>query len=97
VAYLAILRRKMGTQLGLRELVTPLLKLLAAAVPAAALAVVVCRAGDWDRGPASLTNWLLLLAAGIASGLLYVAAAWALDVKELKALLRRLWRTQLNR
>jgi putative peptidoglycan lipid II flippase len=97
VAYLAILRRKMGTQLGLRELVAPLLKLLAAAVPAAALAVLICHAGDWDRGPASLANWLLLLAAGIAAGLVYVAVAWALDVKELRALLRRVWRTRQNR
>jgi putative peptidoglycan lipid II flippase len=90
VAYLAILRRKMGTRLGLRALVAPLLKLLAAAVPAATLAVFICRAGTWDLGPASLANWILLVAAGVAAGVTYVGVAWVLDVKELRALLRRI-------
>jgi putative peptidoglycan lipid II flippase len=90
VVYLAILRRKMGTRLGLRPLVVPLLKLLAAAVPAAALAVVICQAGAWDRGPASLANWALLVAAGIAAGVVYVGLAWVLEVKELRALIRRI-------
>jgi putative peptidoglycan lipid II flippase len=90
VVYLVILRRKMGTRLGLRDLVVPLLKLLAAAVPAAALAVAICRAGTWERGPASIVNWVLLVAAGIAGGVTYVGVAWALDVKELRALLRRI-------
>jgi len=89
-AYLAILRGKMGRRLGLGGLVVPLLKLLAAAVPAAVMAVVICGAGEWDRGPASLTNWALLVAAGIAAGVVYLGVAWILDVKELRALLRRI-------
>jgi putative peptidoglycan lipid II flippase len=92
VAYVMILRRKTGTRLGLRALVLPLLKLLAAAVPAAALAVLICRGGAWDRGPASVTNWVLLPVAGIVAGLTYVAVAWLLDVKELQALIRRIRR-----
>jgi putative peptidoglycan lipid II flippase len=90
VAYLAILRQKTGTRLGLRDLVAPLLKLLAAAVPAAAVAMVICRAGRWGQGPASLANWVLLALAGIAAALAYVGLAWALDVRELRALLRRI-------
>ena len=35
--------------------------------------------------------WLgILVAAGIAAGVVYVGLAWALDVKELRALLRRI-------
>jgi hypothetical protein len=90
VAYLTILRRRMGARLGLQELAVPLLKLLAAAIPAAALAVVICSAGAWDRGPASLANWVLLLLAGIAAGAAYLGIAWSLDVKALRALLRRI-------
>jgi putative peptidoglycan lipid II flippase len=96
VVYLAILRRKMDTSLRLRGLVVPLLKLLAAAIAAAVLATVICRAGEWARGPASVLNWVLLLVAGLASGVLYVGVAWALDVTELRALLRRIG-TRLRR
>jgi putative peptidoglycan lipid II flippase len=94
VFYLVILRRKMGTRLGLRELVVPLLKLFAATVPAAALAVAICGPGRWDRGPASLTNWVLLVLAGIAAAATYLGLAWALDVRELRALLRRIRRSR---
>jgi hypothetical protein len=80
----------MGMHLGLRALVGPFLKLLAAAIPAAALAVVICRNGAWERGPASLANWILLVVAGIAAGVAYVGVAWLLDVKALRALLRRI-------
>jgi putative peptidoglycan lipid II flippase len=92
LVYLMILRRKMGTRLGLRALVVPLLKLLAASVPAAALAVLICRAGAWDRGPASVANWILLLVAGLVAGVTYVGVAWFLDVEELRALVRRIRR-----
>jgi putative peptidoglycan lipid II flippase len=94
VFYLAILRRKMGTRLGLRELVVPLLKLFAATVPAAALAVAICGPGRWDRGPASLTNWALLVLAGIGAAATYLVLAWVLDVRELRALLRRIRRSR---
>jgi putative peptidoglycan lipid II flippase len=90
LVYLMILRRKMGTRLGLRALVVPLLKLLAAAIPAAALAVLICRAGAWDRGPASVANWILLLVAGLVAGATYVGVAWFLDIEELRALVRRI-------
>ena len=89
LAYLAILRRTMGTRLGLPGLVTPLLKMALAAVPASLLAVLICGAGEWDRGPASLVNWVVLAAAGLAAGGAYLASAWVLDVKVLRTLLSR--------
>ncbi len=87
--YLLILRRKMGTGLGLRDLGGPLLKMLTAAVPAALLALAVCEAGEWEKGPASLLNWALLGAGGLAAGAVYVGVAWALGVRELRTWLGR--------
>jgi putative peptidoglycan lipid II flippase len=89
LAYLAILRRKMGERLGLGGLVPPLLRLLVASVPAALAAVAVSSFGDWDRGPASLANWTLLLAAGLVAGGVYLGAAWLLDAEGLRTMLHR--------
>ena len=87
--YLLLLRRRMGTTLGLREVGGPLLGMLAAAVPAAFLAFLISKAGEWERGPASLRNWALLVAAGASAAVVYVALGWALGVRELRAWLRR--------
>jgi putative peptidoglycan lipid II flippase len=89
VLYLAILRRRMGTRLGLGPLTLPLLKMLAASVPAATAAWAVCTAGDWGRGAASLLNWSLLAAAGVVAGGIYVASAWLMGVAPPTALIRR--------
>jgi len=89
VLYLLILRRKTATQLGLRDLGVPLLKMLAASVPAALVAYAICQAGEWEKGPASLLNWALLAVAGLAAGLVYIGVAWALRVRELRSWLGR--------
>jgi len=89
LAYVVILRRKMGTRLGLRALVAPVSKLVVASVPAVLLAVVICGAGRWEEGPASLLNWALLAASGIVAAVVYLGVAWVLNVKELRRLLRR--------
>ena len=89
LACFVILRRTMGTQLGLHELVTPVLKMALAAVPASLLAALICGAGEWDRGPASLFNWAVLATAGLAAGGVYLAATWVLDVKVLRTLISR--------
>jgi putative peptidoglycan lipid II flippase len=70
--YLGILKAKMGEKLGLGRLTVPLLKLVAAAVPAAVGAGWVCSWGDWSQGPASLRNWVVLTAAGSIAMLIYV-------------------------
>jgi len=91
-AYLVILRVKMGGRLGLAGLVNPLLRLLAASVPAAACALWVSRWGDWDGGPALWRNWIVLAAAGLSAATLYLALAWALGVEELRSAVARLAR-----
>jgi putative peptidoglycan lipid II flippase len=88
--YLGILKAKMGEKLGLGRLTLPLLKLVAAAVPAAAGAGWVCSWGDWSQGPASLRNWVVLTAAGSVAMLIYVLLAWALEVPEIRSLPSRI-------
>jgi peptidoglycan biosynthesis protein MviN/MurJ (putative lipid II flippase) len=87
--YLVILKRRMGTRLGLGLLALPLLKMLAASVPAAMAAWAVSAAGEWERGPASLLNWSLLVAAGVAAGGAYIASGWMLGIAPPKAVRRR--------
>jgi putative peptidoglycan lipid II flippase len=90
LAYLAILRVKMGERLGLASLVVPLLKLLAASLPAALGAVWVGGYGDWGKGPADLGNWFFLFAAGLLAAATYLAVAWSLGVKEIREVPRRI-------
>jgi hypothetical protein len=82
IAYLAILRVKMHEGLGLAALLSPLLRILAASIPAAAVGMAVCRSGNWARGPASLRNWLVLAVAGLSASAIYVALAWLLNVRK---------------
>lgn len=89
VAYVLILRHRMAAPLGFRDLAVPLMKMLVASVPAALAAAAIVGFGEWDRGPASLTNWVLLVAAGLSAGLVYVGLAYALGVSELRAWFRR--------
>ena len=80
VAYLGILRVKMGEKLGLAALVRPLFGIFVASVPAAAVAIGTSRLGDWSQGPASLRNWAVLAAAGLSASAVYIALAWILRV-----------------
>jgi putative peptidoglycan lipid II flippase len=84
VAYLGILRMKMGETLGLGALIGPLLKLLAASIPAAACAAWVGVQGNWSRGPADVRNWAVFVAAFLVAGTVYLALAWILRVRELR-------------
>jgi putative peptidoglycan lipid II flippase len=88
-AYLVLLRRRMAAPLGFRRLTAPLGKMLLAAVPAALAAAAIAGFGEWNDGPSRLANWILLAAAGLAAGLLYVGLAWGLGVPELRRWLRR--------
>jgi len=84
VAYLVILRIKMGRTLGLSALTLPLSKLFAASVPVAAVATWICTFGEWDRGPTAIRNWIVLVAAGLTAGALYFALGRLLRVSELR-------------
>jgi putative peptidoglycan lipid II flippase len=83
--YLLLLRRRAEVPLGLRPLVAPLLKMVVASVPAALVAFVICQAGEWEKGPASLLNWALLAGAGVGAGAVYLGGAWVLGVRELRS------------
>jgi putative peptidoglycan lipid II flippase len=93
VAYVAILRLKMGRRLGLAGLTLPLLKLVAASGPAAALAMWVCTYGDWERGPAEPWNWVVLAAAGLLAAAAYLALAWTFRVSLVRGLPGRIRRS----
>jgi len=80
VAYLGILRVKMGEKLGLSAWASPLLRILVASVPAAVTAVGICMLGDWDQGPASFRNWVVLAAAGLSATAVYVPLVWILKL-----------------
>jgi putative peptidoglycan lipid II flippase len=80
ITYIAILRLKMGSTLGLAAWTTPLLKLVAASLPAAAIAAWICSHGAWDRGPAAARNWLVLAAAGLLATAAYLALTWLFRV-----------------
>jgi putative peptidoglycan lipid II flippase len=84
VAYLGILRAKMGEKLGLAALIAPVVRLLVASVPAAAGAAAVCRLGDWARGPTVLRNWIVLAVAGLLAVAIYFVLARVLGVQELR-------------
>jgi putative peptidoglycan lipid II flippase len=90
VAYLGILKSKMGEKLALGGLTVPLLKLVAASVPAAAGAAWICTLGDWSQGPTRLSNWAVLVAAGSFATLVYILLAWTLGVREIRDLPSRI-------
>ncbi len=77
VLYLAILRRRMHTRLGLRALGPPLLLLLLASGPAVLAAAAIAMLGRWDDSSEYLINWTVLAAAGAAAAALYVGIVWA--------------------
>ena len=87
--YLALLRRSLGEQLGLAALVDPLGRLVLAATPAGLAAWAIGLGREWQRGPASATNWIVLAAAGVVGGLVYIALAWLLQIEPVRALARR--------
>ncbi len=91
LAYLVLLRRRIGDALDLAGVSGPLLRMFLAALPAAALARALTAPGAWAEGP-SVPNLLRLALAGAGAGAAYLAAAWLLRVDEARRLLRRLRR-----
>jgi len=80
IAYLVILRFKMGSKLGMATLATPLIKRLLAALPATAAAIWVCTYGNWNRGPADVRNWIVLAVAGLLAATIYLTLAWVFRI-----------------
>lgn len=96
VFYLILLRRKLGSKIGLGALVVPLAKLCVAAVPAAAAGWWICSLGAWDRGPGEMLNIAILSGGLAAAGVVYLVLCKVLRVHELEELVRRL-RKRLQR
>jgi len=88
-AYVLLLPRRTGVELGLPSLAGPLGKMVLASLPAAGVSLAVAALGRWEAGPASLRNWVVLAGAGGAAMLVYAACAWLLRVPELRALAAR--------
>ncbi|MBN1944312.1 MAG: murein biosynthesis integral membrane protein MurJ [Bradymonadales bacterium] len=90
VAYLVILRVRLKIALGLSGLVRPFGRMVLATIPVGLSMVAVRSLGQWERGPASLVN-LVLVAGGLTVAVaLYLLAAYLLRIKELHSLLGRL-------
>jgi hypothetical protein len=93
--YVLLLRRQVEGGAGLYALVNPLGKMACAAVPAGFAAWGICSFGDWVEGP-TLQNVLCLTAAFGGATAVYVAAAWALRLRELRVAVDRV-RARLGR
>ena len=88
LAYVALLRQRVGAHLGLGQLSGGLAKMGLACVPAAAAGVGLALLGDWEEG-STPWNTALLSGAGAAGGALYVGAALALGVEEVRMVAKR--------
>lgn len=88
LAYLVLLRMRVGDHLGLGPLASALLRMSAACLPAVAVGVGIAQLGTWEDGP-TLQNTAVLAAAGVAGGGAYVGAAMVLGIHEIQAIIRR--------
>jgi len=91
VIYLVLLRRLVPGGLGFRSLFTSLIKMVLAAIPAAATAWYIADPSidaTWAQGPTP-TNILVLGGAGLAAGFVYVAASMALGIESVKRVAQR--------
>jgi len=89
VAYLVVLRFKLGTALGLGRLVAPLVRIAIAAAPGGVVLALLAPLGEWSAGPASVRNLALLAGGLLGAGGLYLVLAWLLRVEELRGLKAR--------
>lgn len=95
LAYVVLLRRQVGDHLGLGVLSGGLGRMALACVPAAGAGIGLATLGDWTQGP-TLLNALLLTVAGVVGGGLYVGAALALGVDEVRMVAQRV-RSRIGR
>ena len=92
-AYLAILRfRLLKGELGLKKVVGPMLKMTYAALPSGLVLLGMDQLGQWERGPAHVTNIVVLIAGLTAAGVSYLVMARLLRLAELTSLVGRLRR-----
>lgn len=88
--YVIVLQRRLGENLGLGALASPLLRMCLACTPAAGVLAAAALFGDWALGPSYPLN-LALVACGLAAAAVaYMATATALNVREATLVLGRL-------
>jgi len=87
--YIVALPARSGIALQLPTLVSPLIRMGVASIPAAALAGLIAQWGDWSSGP-SLMNLVYLSIAGLTGFSLYAVIASLIGVSEMRSILRRL-------
>ncbi len=87
VLYLVVLHRRLGADLGLRELISPLSRMALATVPVGLTLTLLAPFGRWENGLADLWNPALALLSLVLAGLCYAAAAKALGLAELDRIL----------
>lgn len=88
--YLALLHRRLGDRMGLGLMAGPLLRMSLATAPMGAFLWWAQRYGAWELGPTHLPNLALLVGALATASLLYVFAAWALGIEELRRIQAKL-------
>ncbi len=87
IAYLVLLRGRVGAHLGLRQIADAYGRLALACVPLALIGGGLGLLGQWELGP-TLRNGAILAAAGGIGGLVYAWVAAKLGVDEVGAILR---------
>lgn len=92
LVYVLVLRRRLGTRLGLDRVVSPYARMLIASLPVAGVLLLAAWAGDWSQGPAHPLN-LALVAGGLACSVAaYLFSAKRVGLSEYDALVGRLLR-----
>ncbi|MEE2749931.1 MAG: hypothetical protein VX519_00760, partial [Myxococcota bacterium] len=87
--YIVALSPRSGIPLNLNTLISPLVRMALASLPAAALAAWIAELGDWTSGP-SVQNLVYLAIAGLTGFSLYALVASLIGVSEMRSILRRL-------
>lgn len=90
VAYVLLLRRRLGTRLGLDRIWGPLGRMLLASLPVIGVLWAALQLGDWTQGTRSLVNGAVFLGGLGASAALYLVVARLLRLREVDALFGRL-------
>jgi putative peptidoglycan lipid II flippase len=82
-AYVLLLSRRLGENIGIGALVGPMARIVSANVPLGLVWAMFVPLGHWQEGPASIRNWLVAATAGCAAGIVYLVAGHLLGVKEI--------------
>jgi len=90
LAYVLLLRQKLGTRLGLDRTWGPLGRMALATLPVVGVLWAALQLGDWSLGASSPRNAALLLGGLGVAAALYLVVAKLLELREVDALLGRL-------